>query len=94
MFGIQIVSRIRTVGGLSPDFPLEISQQFLSLASSMGIVKKEDTPSLNMPGSLRRVISRWSNDYFLFPKLKEHLSGTKFSSESDVKTVDENWLIG
>ncbi|GBN77594.1 hypothetical protein AVEN_145673-1 [Araneus ventricosus] len=39
------------------------------------------TPSLNMPGRLRRKTSRWSNDYFLFPKLKEHLSGTRFSSE-------------
>ncbi|GBN40325.1 hypothetical protein AVEN_81197-1, partial [Araneus ventricosus] len=52
------------------------------------------TPSLNMPGHLRRMTSRWPNDYFLFPKLKEHLSGTRFSSESDVKTVAENWLNG
>ncbi|GBN16467.1 hypothetical protein AVEN_196923-1 [Araneus ventricosus] len=52
------------------------------------------TPSLNMPGCLRRMASRWPNDYFLFPKLKEHLSGTRFSSESDVKTPAKNWLNG
>ncbi|GBO35155.1 hypothetical protein AVEN_207111-1 [Araneus ventricosus] len=52
------------------------------------------TPSLDMPGRLRRITSGWSNDYFLFPKWKEHLSGTRFSSESDVKTVVENWLNG
>ncbi|GBL91903.1 hypothetical protein AVEN_172808-1 [Araneus ventricosus] len=52
------------------------------------------TPSLNMPGRLRRITSPCPNDYFLFLKLKEHLSGTRFSSESDVKTVAENWLNG
>lgn len=34
------------------------------------------------------------SDYCLFPKLKEHLSGTRFSSDSDVKTAAENWLNG
>ncbi|GBL83968.1 hypothetical protein AVEN_100852-1 [Araneus ventricosus] len=37
-----------------------------------------------------RMASRWPSDYFLFPKLKEHLSGTRFGS--DAKTVAENWL--
>ncbi|GBO12292.1 hypothetical protein AVEN_176232-1 [Araneus ventricosus] len=50
------------------------------------------TPSLNMPGYLRRMASRWSSDYFLFLKLKELLFGTGFSSDSDVKTDAENWL--
>ncbi|GBM20669.1 hypothetical protein AVEN_230249-1 [Araneus ventricosus] len=36
-------------------------------------------PSLNMSGRLRRMASRWPSDYFLFPKLEEHLSGTRFS---------------
>ncbi|GBM39713.1 hypothetical protein AVEN_47518-1 [Araneus ventricosus] len=45
-----------------------------------------------MPGHLRRMSSRWPSDYFLFPKLKEHLFGTKSSSDSDVKTVTENRL--
>ncbi|GBO27182.1 hypothetical protein AVEN_228992-1, partial [Araneus ventricosus] len=40
------------------------------------------------------ITSRWPNDYFLVPKLKEHLTGAMFSSESDVKTVVENWLNG
>ncbi|GBN59092.1 hypothetical protein AVEN_125307-1 [Araneus ventricosus] len=47
-----------------------------------------------MPGRLRRITSRWPNGYFLFSKLKEHLSGTRYSSESDVKTVVENCLNG
>ncbi|GBM86068.1 hypothetical protein AVEN_3894-1 [Araneus ventricosus] len=34
------------------------------------------------------------SDYFLFPKLKEQLSRTRFSSDSDVKTAAENWLNG
>ncbi|GBO27367.1 hypothetical protein AVEN_171000-1 [Araneus ventricosus] len=46
------------------------------------------TPTLNMPGRFLRMASRWPSDYFLFPKLKEHLSGTRLSSESDVKTAD------
>ncbi|GBM25889.1 hypothetical protein AVEN_94338-1 [Araneus ventricosus] len=33
-------------------------------------------------------------EYFLFPKLKEHLFGTRFSSDSDVKTSAENWING
>ncbi|GBN92122.1 hypothetical protein AVEN_80942-1 [Araneus ventricosus] len=47
-----------------------------------------------MPGCLQLITSQWPKDYFLFPKFKEHLSGTRFSSESDVKTVAENWLNG
>ncbi|GBL82963.1 hypothetical protein AVEN_106460-1 [Araneus ventricosus] len=35
-----------------------------------------------------------TSDYFLFPKLKEHLSGTRFSSHSDVKTATGNWYNG
>ncbi|GBM83668.1 hypothetical protein AVEN_57367-1 [Araneus ventricosus] len=49
-------------------------------------------PSLNKSGRLRRMASRWPNDYFLFSKLKENLSGIRFSSDSDVKTAAENWL--
>ncbi|GBM30348.1 hypothetical protein AVEN_230394-1 [Araneus ventricosus] len=30
------------------------------------------------------------SDYLLFPKLKEHFSGTSFSSNSDVKKAAEN----
>ncbi|GBN87569.1 hypothetical protein AVEN_19215-1 [Araneus ventricosus] len=60
----------------------------------MGMLCKRMTPSLNMPGHLRRITSRWLNDYFLSSKLKEHLSRTMFSSESDVKTVVENWPNG
>ncbi|GBM60568.1 hypothetical protein AVEN_131578-1 [Araneus ventricosus] len=52
------------------------------------------TASLNMSERLRQITSRWPNDYFLFLKLKELLSETKFSLESDVKTFTENWLNG
>ncbi|GBN64334.1 hypothetical protein AVEN_187237-1 [Araneus ventricosus] len=34
------------------------------------------------------------SDCFLFPKLKEDLSGVRLSSNIDVKTVAENWLNG
>ncbi|GBN16589.1 hypothetical protein AVEN_9531-1 [Araneus ventricosus] len=47
-----------------------------------------------MPGRLRRMAPRWPNDYFLFPKLTEHLSRTGFSSESDVKTSADHWSNG
>ncbi|GBN22627.1 hypothetical protein AVEN_238433-1 [Araneus ventricosus] len=52
------------------------------------------TPSLNIPERLRRMVSRWPSDDFLFPKLKEHLSGTSIYSDSDVKTATVKWLIG
>ncbi|GBN50469.1 hypothetical protein AVEN_253359-1 [Araneus ventricosus] len=52
------------------------------------------TPSLNMSVRLRRMVSLWPSDYFLFPKLKEHLPGTRFSSDSDVKTDAKNCLNG
>ncbi|GBL98877.1 hypothetical protein AVEN_165707-1 [Araneus ventricosus] len=45
-----------------------------------------------MPGRLRRMVSRWPSDYFLLPRLKEHLSGTRFSSNNDVKTGAKNWF--
>ncbi|GBL77377.1 hypothetical protein AVEN_41792-1 [Araneus ventricosus] len=77
---------------VAPNFPLELLQQFLSFESSMGIVMRRVTPSLNMPGRLRRMASRWLNSYFLFPKLKEHLSETRFSSNSELETSVENWL--
>ncbi|GFX30407.1 hypothetical protein TNCV_3460581 [Trichonephila clavipes] len=32
------------------------------------------------------------NDYFLFPSLKEHLSGRRFPSYRAVKTAAETWL--
>ncbi|GBN93121.1 hypothetical protein AVEN_48221-1 [Araneus ventricosus] len=34
------------------------------------------------------------SDYIFLPKFKEHLSGTRFSSESDAKTAAENCLHG
>ncbi|GIX98304.1 uncharacterized protein CEXT_362731 [Caerostris extrusa] len=34
------------------------------------------------------------SDYFVFPRLKEHLSGRRFSSNSAVKTSAETWLNG
>ncbi|GBO02014.1 Liprin-beta-1 [Araneus ventricosus] len=48
------------------------------------------TLSLNIPGRLRRMASRWPSDYFLFPKLKKHVPERQFSSNSDMKTAAEN----
>ncbi|GBL72611.1 hypothetical protein AVEN_74287-1 [Araneus ventricosus] len=76
------------------DFPLELLQQFLVLLAVWVLSCRRITPSLNMPGCLRLMASRWPRDCFLFPKLKEHLSGARFSSDSDVKTAAENWLNG
>ncbi|GBN35209.1 hypothetical protein AVEN_12906-1 [Araneus ventricosus] len=78
--------------GVAPVFPLELLQQFFSFASSMGMPFRRMTPPLNMPGHLRRMASRWPSDYIFFSKLKEHLSGTEFSSDSDVKTAAENYI--
>ncbi|GBN31402.1 hypothetical protein AVEN_108054-1 [Araneus ventricosus] len=77
---------------MAPDFPIELLQQFFSFASSMGIEMQGDdtTPTLNMPGRLLRMALRWPSDNFLLPKLKEHLSGTRLSSDSDVEAAD--WL--
>ncbi|GBM85974.1 hypothetical protein AVEN_43520-1 [Araneus ventricosus] len=77
----------------APVFPPELSQQFLSFASIMGIVMQEDdTITQHARAIVRRMASRWPSDYFLSQKLKEHLSGRKFSSETDVKTILENWF--
>ncbi|GBO21263.1 hypothetical protein AVEN_72708-1, partial [Araneus ventricosus] len=76
--------------GVAPDFPLELLQQFLSFASNMGVLMQKDDTVFHHPGCLRRMVSRWPSDYFIFPKLKTHLSGTRFSSDSDVRTAAEN----
>ncbi|GBO19440.1 hypothetical protein AVEN_151498-1 [Araneus ventricosus] len=52
------------------------------------------TPSLKIPGRLSRMASQWPSDYFLLTKLEENLSGTRFCSDSDVKTAAEDWLDG
>ncbi|GBO45851.1 hypothetical protein AVEN_258517-1 [Araneus ventricosus] len=52
------------------------------------------TPSLNMPGPLLRMASRWSSVFFLFLKSREHFSGTRFSSNSNEETAVENCLNG
>ncbi|GBM10615.1 hypothetical protein AVEN_21934-1 [Araneus ventricosus] len=48
------------------------------------------TPSLNKPEHLLRMALRWPRIYFHFSKLKEYLSGKRFSSDNDVKTPDES----
>ncbi|GBO16464.1 Glucose dehydrogenase [FAD, quinone] [Araneus ventricosus] len=52
------------------------------------------TSLLNMPERLCRMASQWPSDYFLFPKLKEYLSGITFSSDRNVRTDAENKLNG
>ncbi|GBN66355.1 hypothetical protein AVEN_232621-1 [Araneus ventricosus] len=46
--------------GVAPDFPLELSQQFLTFASSIDIVMPDDDTMDNMPGRLRRMASRFT----------------------------------
>ncbi|GBN14625.1 hypothetical protein AVEN_171729-1 [Araneus ventricosus] len=77
----------------APVFPLALSQQFLSFTSGM-VMQEDDTITQHGRAIVRRMASRWPNDYFLFQKLKEHLSGRKFSSETDVKAILENWFNG
>ncbi|GFX53054.1 uncharacterized protein TNCV_1655131 [Trichonephila clavipes] len=64
---------------------------------------KRDVKHCNMAGSSRPSSSMTviphspylaPRDYFLFPRLKEHLSGKRFSSNSAVKTSAEIWLNG
>ncbi|GBM27285.1 hypothetical protein AVEN_208444-1 [Araneus ventricosus] len=43
------------------------------------VMQEEETITQHVRG-LRRIASRWPSDYFL---LKEHLSGTRFSSDSE-----------
>ncbi|GBN74182.1 hypothetical protein AVEN_197658-1 [Araneus ventricosus] len=59
----------------------------------MGIVLKEDD---NITQHARTFASDgfWPSVYFLFPKSKEHLSATRFSTDSDVETSADNWLHG
>ncbi|GBO40279.1 hypothetical protein AVEN_33380-1 [Araneus ventricosus] len=81
--------------GVAPDFPLELVQQFFfSFASNLGIVMQEDDTITQHGKAFSSEGLRWPSDYFLFPKLKEHLSGTRFSSDSDAKTAAENWRNG
>ncbi|GBL74527.1 hypothetical protein AVEN_235455-1 [Araneus ventricosus] len=68
---------------VAPDFPLLPLQQFLSFGSSMGIVMQEDDTS-----------TKHNRAFAWMMKLKEHLSGIRFSSDSDVETAAENWLNG
>ncbi|GBL87723.1 hypothetical protein AVEN_178184-1, partial [Araneus ventricosus] len=78
--------------GSTKDFPPELLQHFFNFASSEGIVMQEDDTIIQhgrMFGSDGFTMPR---NYFLFPKLKEQLSGTRFFSNSDVKTAAENWL--
>ncbi|GBN73066.1 hypothetical protein AVEN_196579-1 [Araneus ventricosus] len=81
-------------GVLAIDFRLEPLQQFLSFGNSMGIVMQEDDAITQYARVFMSEDFTWPSDYFLFPKLKEHLSGNRCSSESDVKTVAEDWING
>ncbi|GBM42051.1 hypothetical protein AVEN_30405-1 [Araneus ventricosus] len=81
MFGNQIGCYIWAVWEVTPDFSLELSQQILSFASSMGIVMQEDDTITQLATAFASDGFTMAHDYFLFPKLKEYLSGTRFSSE-------------
>ncbi|GBN40970.1 hypothetical protein AVEN_249500-1, partial [Araneus ventricosus] len=70
--------------GVALDFPTELLQQFLSFASIMGTVMQEDNTITQHARAFASDGFTMAHDYLLFPKLKDHLSGTKFSSNSDV----------
>ncbi|GBN57333.1 hypothetical protein AVEN_115499-1 [Araneus ventricosus] len=79
---------------VAPDIPPEPLLQIELLQVVWVLSCRMMTPLLNMPGSLRQMGSRWPSDYFHFPKLKECLSGRRFSSNSVVKTASESCLNG
>ncbi|GBO30610.1 hypothetical protein AVEN_158688-1, partial [Araneus ventricosus] len=94
VFATQIGFQIWAVGGWLQTFLLNFRSHSSVLRAVWALSCRRMAPSLHMPGRLHRMASRWPSDYFLFPKWKEHLSGRRFSSESDVKTAAENWLSG
>ncbi|GBM99692.1 hypothetical protein AVEN_212350-1 [Araneus ventricosus] len=56
------------------------------IAAKVQVGSLETTPSYNPDLE--------PSDYFLFLKLKEHLSRTRISSDIDVKTAVDYWLSG
>ncbi|GBN70498.1 hypothetical protein AVEN_256455-1 [Araneus ventricosus] len=79
--------------GVGSDFLLELIQQFLSFANSMGTALKEDDTITQHARTFESYGFTMASDYFLLPKLKENLSeGTKFSSDIDGNTAAVNWL--
>ncbi|GBO45694.1 hypothetical protein AVEN_197261-1 [Araneus ventricosus] len=60
----------------------------------MGSVLKEDDTITQHAGTFESYGFTMASDYFLLPKLKENLSGTKFSSDIDGNTAAVNWLNG
>ncbi|GBM26184.1 hypothetical protein AVEN_171305-1 [Araneus ventricosus] len=81
------------MGGLQNSH-LNFCNNSLVLRAVLVLSCRKVTQSLNTTGHLSRMASRWPSDYFLFPKLKEHSSGIRFSSSSDAKIATENWLNG
>ncbi|GBM75478.1 hypothetical protein AVEN_54078-1 [Araneus ventricosus] len=55
---------------------------------------REDVGNRNREASGRPNPDLAPSDYFRFGKFKENLSGTRFSSNSDVKTAAVSWLNG
>ncbi|GBM88629.1 hypothetical protein AVEN_164102-1 [Araneus ventricosus] len=52
------------------------------------------TLSLNISGPLSQIASRWPSQYFLLLKLKEHLPGKRFSSDSVCKQLPRIGSMG
>ncbi|GBM07884.1 hypothetical protein AVEN_96500-1 [Araneus ventricosus] len=81
------------LNGRAPNFPLELSQQFLRFASSMGIVMQEDDAITQHARESDGITM--AQGLFPFSEIESHLSGTisvssilvRFSSASDVKTA-------
>ncbi|GBM24214.1 hypothetical protein AVEN_22554-1 [Araneus ventricosus] len=61
----------------------------------MGNVMQKDGTIAQHARDLHRMTSRWPSDYSLFPKFKEHTSGTRIYSDNGVKlNYAGNWLNG
>ncbi|GBL94815.1 hypothetical protein AVEN_197502-1 [Araneus ventricosus] len=56
----------------------------------MGFVKQEDNTITQHARAFTLDGFTMASNNFLLPKLKEHLSGKRFCSDSDVKTSAEN----
>ncbi|GFX67003.1 uncharacterized protein TNCV_4181281 [Trichonephila clavipes] len=64
----------------------QTTQGTLELNETVQVGNLESSPPHTYSPDLAR------SDYFLFPRLMEHLSGRRFSSNSAIKTFAKTWL--
>ncbi|GBN95170.1 hypothetical protein AVEN_139775-1 [Araneus ventricosus] len=81
-------------GGVAPNFSLELLQQFLNFASSMGIDMQEDGIITQHARAFALDGFTMAQCLFPFSEIEETLIWNKVLFNSDVKTDAENWLDG